>query len=93
LFDMWRGTRDWLSYPANIGVGFFMRGEGDIPGLFSVINSPRTYGGFGAGSTGFTVDPERDITLTFLSTGLMEDSYHFERIGVIATLLLAALIE
>ena len=93
LFDMWTGTRDWLSYPANIGVGFFMRGEGDIPGLFSVMNSPRTYGGFGAGSTGFTVDPERDITLTFLSTGLMEDSYHFERIGVIATLLLAALIE
>ena len=93
LFDMWTGTGDWLSYPANIGVGFFMRGEGDIPGLFSVMNSPRTYGGFGAGSTGFTVDPERDITLTFLSTGLMEDSYHFERIGVIATLLLAALIE
>jgi len=93
LFDMWTGTRDWLSYPANIGVGFFMRGEGDIPGLFSVMNSPRTYGGFGAGSTGFTVDPERDITLTFLSTGLMEDSYHFERIGVIATLLLSALIE
>jgi hypothetical protein len=39
------------------------------------------------------VDPELDLTLTFLSTGLMEDSYHFERIGVIATLLLSALIE
>ena len=93
LFDMWTGTRDWLFYPANIGVGFFMRGEGNLPGLFSVMNSPRTYGGFGAGSTGFTVDPERDLTFSFLSTGLMEDSYHFERIGVMATLVLAAMTE
>ncbi len=93
LFDMWRGTRNWLAYPASIGVGFFMRGEGNLPGLFSVMNSPRTFGGFGAGSTGFTVDPERELTLSFLSTGLMEDSYHFERIGVIASLVLAAMTE
>ena len=93
LFDMWCGTRNWLAYPASIGVGFFMRGEGNLPGLFSPMNSPRTYGGFGAGSTGFTVDPERDLSLSFLSTGLMEDSYHFERIGVIASLILAAMTE
>ncbi|MEX2480903.1 MAG: serine hydrolase domain-containing protein [Gammaproteobacteria bacterium] len=93
LFDMWCGTRNWLVYPAHIGVGFFMRGEGNIPGLFSVMNSPRTYGGFGAGSTGFTVDPERDLSLAFLSSGLMEDSYHFERIGVLATLVLAAMTD
>lgn len=91
LFDMWTGTRNWLDYPASIGVGFFMRGEGNLPGLFSVMNSPRTFGGFGAGSTGFTVDPERDLSLAFLSTGLMEDSYHFERIGVMATLVIAAM--
>lgn len=93
LFDLWMGTRNWVSYPANIGVGFFMRGEGDIPGLFSVMNSPRSFGGFGAGSTGFTVDPERDLSLAFLSTGLMEDSYHFERIGVLAGLVLSSITE
>ena len=93
LFDMWGGTRNWLLYPASLGVGFFMRGEGNLPGLFSVMNSPRTFGGFGAGSTGFTIDPERELTLSFLSTGLMEDSYHFERIGVIASLLVAAMTE
>jgi CubicO group peptidase (beta-lactamase class C family) len=92
LFDMWMGTRNWQAYPANIGVGFFVRGEGNLPGLFSVMNSPRTFGGFGAGSTGFTVDPERDLTLAFLSTGLMEDSYHFERIGVMASLVLGAMV-
>ncbi|MEM7542300.1 MAG: serine hydrolase domain-containing protein [Pseudomonadota bacterium] len=93
LFDMWTGTRNWTAYPASLGCGFFMRGEGNLPGLFSVMNSPRTFGGFGAGSTGFTVDPERDLSLAFLSTGLMEDSYHFERIGVMASLVLAAMTE
>ena len=93
LFDMWCGTRNWIEYPASIGCGFFMRGEGNLPGLFSVMNSARTYGGFGAGSTGFTVDPERDLTFAFLSTGLMEDSYHFERVGMLATLVIAAMTE
>ncbi len=93
LFDMWCGTRNWLAYPAHLGCGFFMRGEGNLPGLFSVMNSPRTFGGFGAGSTGFTIDPERDLTLAFLSSGLMEDSYHFERVARLATLVLAAIVE
>ncbi|MEQ8496358.1 MAG: serine hydrolase domain-containing protein, partial [Gammaproteobacteria bacterium] len=93
LFDMWIGTRGWIEYPASIGCGFFMRGEGNLPGLFSVMNSPRTFGGFGAGSTGFTVDPDRDLTLAFLSSGLMEDSYHFERMGVVASLVMAALVD
>lgn len=93
LFDMWCGTRNWITYPAHLGCGFFMRGEGNLPGLFSVMNSPRTFGGFGAGSTGFTIDPERDLTLAFLSSGLMEDSYHFERIARLATIVLAAMVE
>ena len=93
LFDMWVGTRNWQYYPANLGVGFFVRGEGNLPGLFSVMNSPRTIGGFGSGSTGFTVDPERGLTLAFLSTGLMEDSYHFERIGKLGTLVMASLVD
>ena len=93
LFDMWAGTRNWQFYPANLGVGFFVRGEGNLPGLFSVMNSPNTFGGFGAGSTGFTVDPERDLTLAFLSTGLMEDSYHFERIAAVASLVVSAITD
>ncbi|MEM7468181.1 MAG: serine hydrolase domain-containing protein [Pseudomonadota bacterium] len=93
LFDMWCGTRNWIEYPASIGCGFFMRGHGNLPGLFSVMNSPRTFGGFGAGSTGFTVDPARELSFSFLSTGLMEDSYHFERVGVLATLVIAAMTE
>jgi CubicO group peptidase (beta-lactamase class C family) len=93
LFDAISGYRGWEFYPANIGVGFFVRGEGLIPGLFGVLNSPHTFGGFGAGSTGFWVDPERDLSFAFLSVGLMEDSYHSERLGTLADLLLAALVR
>lgn len=93
LFDMWCGVRNWLEYPANIGCGFFMRGEGNLPGLFSAMNSPRSFGGFGAGSTGFTVDPARDLSFAFMSSGLMEDSYHFERIAVMQGLVLSALVD
>ena len=91
LFDMFTETRQWQFYPANLGVGFFTRGEGDIPGLFGALNSPRTYGGIGAGSTAFTIDPEREVSLAFLSTGLMEDSYHFERMGMLSNLIMAAI--
>jgi len=93
LFDAISGYRGWEFYPANIGVGFFVRGEGLIPGLFGVLNSPHTFGGAGAGSTAFWVDPERDVSFAFLSAGLMEDSYHFERLGTLSDLVLAALIR
>jgi CubicO group peptidase (beta-lactamase class C family) len=91
-FDPTFGTRNWLTYPASIGVGFFVRGEGNLPGHhFSVMNSPQTFGGFGAGASGFSIDPQRDLTLALLSTGLMEDSYHLERMSTMATLVLAAM--
>ena len=93
LFDMWCGVRNWVEYPASIGCGFFVRGEGNTPGPFSVMNSANAFGGFGAGSTGFIVDPGRDLTFCFLSTGLMEDSYSFERIGMFSGLVLAAMTE
>ena len=93
LFDAISGYRRWEFYPANIGMGFFVRGEGVIPGLFGVLNSPRTFGGFGAGSTGFWIDPERELSLAFLSAGLMEDSYHFERMGVLSDLVLSSMVR
>jgi len=93
LFDVFASYRGWEYYPANIGAGFFIRGEGNIPGLFGVLNSPRTFGGFGAGSTGFWVDPRHDLSFAFLSTGLMEDSVHFERVGLLADLVLSSLVH
>ena len=92
LFDVFAGYRHWEFYPANIGVGFFVRARGTSPGLFGVLNR-RTFGGFDAGSTGFTVDPERELSLAFLSAGLMEDSYHFERMGALADLVVSSIVR
>jgi CubicO group peptidase (beta-lactamase class C family) len=88
--DPWASYRNWETYPANMGVGFFIRGEGNTYGPFGVLNSPRAYGGVGSGCSAFWIDPEYDLSFAFLSTGLMEDSYHFERLGTLADLVVSA---
>jgi CubicO group peptidase (beta-lactamase class C family) len=92
LFDATMGYRGWELFPAYIGIGFFVRGERPTPGPFGVLNSPRTFGGFGAGSTAFWVDPERELSFAFLSTGLMEDSHHVERLGVLSDLVVSSVV-
>ncbi len=93
LFDYARDTRGWAPWPGNIGLGFFVRGEGIQPGPMSNFSSPRTFCGWGAGSTCFWVDPELDLTFSFLSTGLMEETYHVERLQRLADLVITSLIE
>jgi len=71
--------RGWAPFPANLGLGFFLRGEGVFPTPFGLQASAQTFGGFGAGSSAFWIDPATDVTYAFLSSGLMEDSYSIER--------------
>ena len=93
LLDYTVQMRGWDPFPASIGLGFFVRGDGVIPGPFGNLSSPRTFGGWGAGSTAFWIDPARDLTFSFLSTGLMEDSRHMERIARLSDIVLAALVD
>lgn len=93
LFDYAQDTRGWAPWPANIGLGFFVRGHGVQPGPMSNLSSPRTFCGWGAGSTCFWVDPELDLTFAFLSTGLMEETYHLERLQRLADLVITALVD
>ena len=83
----------WEPWPAYLGLGFFVRGEEVIPGPFGNLNSPRTFGGMGAGSTCFWVDPAQDLTFVLLTSGLMEDSRHLERMQRISDLVLASSVE
>jgi CubicO group peptidase (beta-lactamase class C family) len=85
--------RGWQPFPAYLGLGFFLRGERLTPGPFGTMCSPGTFGGLGAGSTCFWIDPERDLTFSFLSTGLMEDSRHIERVARLSDIVLAALVD
>jgi CubicO group peptidase (beta-lactamase class C family) len=91
--DIWsytNGMRGWDMFPAYLGLGFFLRGEGVFPAPFGTLASPDTFGGLGAGSTMFWIDPDKDLTCVFLSTGLMEESYNIERFQRISDLVHAA---
>lgn len=91
--DIWNyavESRNWPVFPAYLGLGFFLRGEGTHPTPFGSLASPSTLGGVGAGSTTFHIDPERDLFVAFLSTGLLEESRSTERHQRIADLVHAA---
>jgi CubicO group peptidase (beta-lactamase class C family) len=92
LMDPVLSARNWEATPANLGIGFFVRGEGITPGLFGLLNSPNSFAGAGAGSTMFWIDPQQELTLSFLSTGLMDDSHNLERLGIISDLLISSIV-
>lgn len=93
LFDYAEDTRGWKPWRANIGIGFFVRGEGIQPGPMSNLSSPATFCGWGAGSTCFWVDRAQELSFSFLSTGLMEETYHIERVQRLSDLVVTSLIE
>jgi len=92
LWNYTVGLRNWAPFPAYIGLGFFLRGEKLTPGPWGALNSPNTFGGIGAGSTAFWIDPARELSFAFLSTGLLEDSHHLERVARLSDLVVAALV-
>lgn len=55
--------------PANIGLTFYVRGEGVFLASMGILNSPRTFGGYGFGGQLFWVDPERELTFVHLVVG------------------------
>lgn len=57
--------------PANIGLGFSIRGPQMGVSMFGALASPGTFGAHGAGTTLIWTDPERDISFVGLMTGLM----------------------
>jgi CubicO group peptidase (beta-lactamase class C family) len=90
IFDGMCEARGWEPFPAYLGLGFFLRGEGIFPMPFGLTASSRAFGGLGAGSTMFWVDPVRDLSFICLTTGVLEDSRNFERLLRLSDLVLAA---
>lgn len=87
------GMRGWDMFPAYLGLGFFLRGEGVFPAPFGSLASADTFGGLGAGSTMFWIDPDKDLSFVFLSTGLMEETYNIERLQRISDLVHASIVS
>jgi CubicO group peptidase (beta-lactamase class C family) len=56
-------------FPANIGLTFYVRGEGIFLASMGILNSPGTFGGYGFGGQFFWVDPERELVFVHLVVG------------------------
>jgi CubicO group peptidase (beta-lactamase class C family) len=93
IWDYAVDARGWPVFPAYLGLGFFLRGEGFFPTPFGSLASERTFGGVGAGSTVFFVDPVKELSFAFLSTGLMEETRSTERHQRLADLVHAAVVD
>lgn len=93
--DLYSGIaamRGWEAPAGNFGLGFSLSGTGTAPNFFGPFTSPRTFGNYGAGSTLFWVDPERDLTFVFLSSGVMDEGDNVARFQKLSTLAVAAAI-
>lgn len=85
-------SRGWDTFPAFLGLGFALRGDGIFPHHFGVLSSPRTFGHVGAGATMFWVDPAQDLCFVALTAGLIEEAANIERFQRLSDLVLAAVV-
>ena len=93
LMDYALGMRNWLPWPAYHGLGFFLRGEKLTPGPLPNLASPRTFGGWGSGTSCFWVDPANDVCFSLITVGSLEDSDHLPRTQRLGDIVLAALVK
>jgi CubicO group peptidase (beta-lactamase class C family) len=82
--------RGWDPVPAYIGLGFSLRGTAMCHHMFGTLASPGTFGNYGAGSTLFWIDPERELSFTFLSAGVMESNANIERFQRLSDMVISA---
>jgi CubicO group peptidase (beta-lactamase class C family) len=92
IYDSMCEARGWEAYPANLGLGFFLRGSETYVMPFGLTASAGTFGGLGAGSTMFWVDPLRELVFVCLTSGTLEDSRNFERMQKLSDLVLASVV-
>jgi len=88
-----RALHSMSPFPAFLGLGVFLRGEGLFPSHIASLASPGTFGGWGLGSMGFWVDPEREVTFVALTSGVMERIRNLIRFQVIGDMVLSSLVE
>ena len=93
LYKMLYTAMGWDVPPASVGLGFMLRGEGIFVEPFGTLSTPRTHGNFGAGSSQFWIDPERDVTFVCLTSGVMEESANLQRFQRLSDLAQAAVVD
>lgn len=92
LYAMIARMRGWEEPPGYFGLGFSLSGTGTHPSFFGPFTSPRTHGNYGAGSTLFWIDPERDMTFVCLTAGVMDEGDNVLRFQKLSTIAASAVL-
>lgn len=88
-----RALHGMAPFPAFLGLGVFLRGEGIFPSHMATLCSPGTFGGWGLGSMGFWVDPQREITFVALTSGIMERIRNLIRFQGLGDIVLSSIVK
>lgn len=88
-----RALHGMAAFPAYLGLGLFLRGTGIFPSHMASLATPGTFGGWGLGSMGFWVDPEREVSFVMLTSGIMERIRNLLRFQRIGDMVLSSLVE
>jgi CubicO group peptidase (beta-lactamase class C family) len=93
LMTMMREENFIAEAPANLGLGFTVRGEGIHFTQFGTLASPRTFGALGIGSMLFWVDPERELSCVILTAGLLGQYNNYRRFQKLSDMAIASLVD
>lgn len=78
--------------PANLGLGFNVRGQGIYTTQLGTLTSASTFGNYGAGTGLVWVDPETDVSFVGLSAGLLAQSDNIARYQRLSDIVAAAVV-
>jgi len=93
LMDYSLGLRNWLPWPAYLGLGFFVRGDALTPGPLPNLGSNNTFGGLGSGTSIFWIDPGRDMCFVMITVGTLEDTDHLPWTQKLSDMALASITD
>ena len=78
--------------PANLGLGFTVRGAGIHLSPFGTLSSPATFGAIGVGSMVYWIDPDREMSVVMLTSGLLGQYNNYTRFQRWSDMVLASLV-
>lgn len=84
MMESSRALHGMPAFPAFLGLGLFLRGEGIFPSHMPSFACNGTYGGWGLGSAAFWVCPRDEVSFVMLTSGIMErirNLLRFQRLG------------
>jgi CubicO group peptidase (beta-lactamase class C family) len=93
LYTIMREENFLDASPANLGLGFTIRGEGVHLTPFGTLASPGTFGALGIGSMVYWVDPARELSAVMLTAGLLGQYNNYTRFQRWSDMVIAALVR